>query len=134
MGWFATLFGTAASAGTAVDLAADSVRGVGRWIDEQKFTEQEKAEQYLKAADMYIEMLKTIQSESSIRSVTRRLMAWAVIGTFLFLILYGTVWFRYDPDYAEFILTVATKSMLGELTLGVSVFYFGVHLLRAFNK
>jgi len=134
MGWFATLFGTAASAGTAVDLAADSVRGVGRWIDEQKFTEQEKAEQYLKATEMYIDMLKTVQQESAIRSVTRRLMAWAIVGTFLLLLIYGVGWYRYDPGYAEFILTVATKSMLGELTLGVAVFYFGVHLLRAYNK
>ena len=134
MGWFATLFGTAAGASTAVDLAADSVRGVGKWIDEQKFTEQEKAEQYLKAADMYIEMLKTVQAESGIRSVTRRIMAWAILCVFLFLVLYGIAWYRFDPGYAEFILTVATESMLGELTLGVSVFYFGAHLLRVFHK
>lgn len=134
MGFFKALFGSQETTQRAVALVDDSVRGIGKWIDEQKFTEQEKAEQYLKATESYIEMLKVVQQESTVRSFTRRVLAWAIMGTFLLLNITAAALYRIDVEYAKFIFDLATKTLLGELTIGVAVFYFGVAAIRSWRQ
>lgn len=134
MGFWAGLFGSSKNVETAVELAADSVRGVGTWIDEQAFTDEEKSKAFFRAAEMQMEFIQKAQDENSIRSITRRIMAWAVMGTFLLFLISGAALYEYNPEYSQFLLRTATESMLGELTLGVSVFYFGVHLMRALKQ
>jgi len=134
MGIFSTLFGTTETAKKAVDVAADSIRGVGNWIDEQQFTPEEKSEAFLRAAESHLEMIKAIQNESSVRSITRRILAWSVVSTFLIMLIAAAIVYKFDPTYGDFLLGIATESMLGELTLSIGIFYFGTSLMRAFKK
>ncbi len=108
--------------------------GVGNWIDEQKFTDQEKAEYRAKMVVHYAEYMKSTVNENSERSRTRRDIALWVIKTEVFLLLASVVLFKIDPELAKYIYQVATDSPLGYLTLGVGAFFFGSHLVRAAKK
>ena len=132
-GLVSTLFGGSGATTKATDFAQTAAKGIGNWIDEQKFTDQESAEMRLKAGDMMLDMVKATHDENSVRSVTRRVLAWAIMGTFLLLILMSVILYRIDVEYAKFVFDVATKSDLGWLAAGVGGFYFLAHVVRA-NK
>lgn len=128
-----TLFGGSNASSKATDFAQTAVKGIGNWIDEQKFTEQESAELRMKSGQMMLDMVKSTHDENSVRSITRRVLAWAIMGTFLLLLLISVAIYKLDPDYSKFIYDVATKSDLGWLAAGVGGFYFLAHVVRA-NK
>ena len=72
-----------------------------------------------------IEMVKVTRDENSIRSYTRRMLAWAIMGNFCFLITLGALIWKYDLGWAKHILACA--GLLSNLALAVGIFYFGYY-------
>ena len=105
--------------------------GIGNWIDEQKFTEQEKAAYNAELIGHYSEYMKSTVSENSQRSRTRRDIALWVIKVEIFLLLGSAAVFKFDEPMAKYLYQIATDSPMGYLTLGVGAFFFGAHLVRA---
>ncbi len=108
--------------------------GIGNWIDEQSFTDQEKAEYNAKLIGHYSDYMKSTVNENSERSRTRRDIALWVIKVEIFLLLGSVAVFKFDPALSKYIYQVATDSPLGYLTLGIGAFFFGAHLVRAAKK
>lgn len=129
-GWVKMLFGGTKAAQDTRDFVMESTRGIGNWIDEQQLTAQEKMEATFRWGDMALQQVIATANENGVRSVTRRVMAWSIMGTFLFLILLSAFSFPFNPEYSAFLLQLTHQTYLGELTLAVGIFYFGVHLLR----
>lgn len=123
MSWLSTLFGAGPS-------AAEKVLDAGiRGIDSLVYTDQEKAEARQKLLDTWIETQKVLQNETPIRSVTRRIIAFAVIFPFVFLVLLAACVYPWLPLYSKFLLELA-QSQFGWLVVGVATFYFGPMMSR----
>lgn len=128
LGW---LFGGDKTAEKTLDIASKTLSGIGGWIDGKDFTPQEKAEQWAKAVDAHLELVKTTQTENSIRSVTRRYLAWGVAcftGFWSSIAMVFSI-LNHDDVVAN-IIAIADSFYLGVSFLAVMGFYFGVQLLR----
>jgi len=130
MNWLTALFSSKRIVQQAVDLADDSIRGIGRWIDEQQLTDEERIQYRLKRLEMYEKFLARAAEESTARTITRRVLAVAIIAVYLLLLIAGAVLGLADPLIAKWLIEWTGALQFHLLTLGVASFYFGVHLLR----
>lgn len=105
--------------------------GIGGWIDNNKFTDQEKAKHKAALIPHFQKFMDSTVSENSARSQTRREVAIWIIRTEIFLLIISGLLYRFDAGWAEYIYKICTDSPLGLLTLGVGAFFFGTHLVRA---
>jgi len=125
------LLGSSDNAGKVLDITGTAVKGVGNWIDGKDFTQQEKAEMWGKAVTAHLELIKATQGENSIRSITRRWLAWGITGYVLF---WGSVAMVFaikgQKEVVANMVTVMESLYLGVVFLAVMGFYFGVQLLR----
>jgi hypothetical protein len=132
MGWLSTVgswfLGTEGEKNA--ELARDTVRGVGTWIDERSFTEEEKSKANLELAVKYAQYADQTLQESTVRSKTRRSLALMIIRTEVCVLLLSAAVFRVSPEWSEYLYKLAVESPLGLMTLGVGAFFFGTHLLR----
>lgn len=135
------LFGGEEVAKSVVETGQMALRGVGTYIDERTFTEEEKSKAHADSVASYLEWLKVTLSENSIRSVTRRILAWGITLEILLLVnicVAVTIWDHYHPqDAVEGMEAVSTKIIgianafnLGEALVAVLIAYFGVQWLR----
>ncbi len=121
MGWLSTILGTP----KIVSTVADTVKsGVGM-LDNAFYTDQEKATNGLKMQDLWLKIQQAIANENSIKSVTRRILAWGIVCLFLFLILAACAVWKLDPNWAEYIKGMIIETKLMYLTMIVAFFYFG---------
>lgn len=115
----------------AADLINDSVRGVGGWIDEQQFTDQEKAEMNMKLVENYAVFMENTMKENTERSRTRRNLAIWIIRTFIYLLITSVIFEAMgNPHMAEFVFKIMTSNPYALLVGGVGAFFFGTHLIR----
>lgn len=129
-----TLFGGSDSASEGVKFAQSAAKGIGSFIDEQKFTGQEKAEMNLETGKMMIGLIQSTQNENSVRSITRRYLAWGVTMFVLFWASIGMVFSIYGKqEIVNNMIAVAEAYNIGWGFSGVLAFYFAANLVRA-NK
>lgn len=137
MGWLAAVgswfSGTHTSARNA-ELVRDTVRGVGTWIDERDFTEEEKSKANMEIAIKYSHFIDQTMQENTVRSQTRRSLALWVIRIEAFMLMMSAFSYPYNQAWAEYWYKLAVDSPWGLLTLGVGAFFFATHLVRAVNK
>ena len=131
MGWFSNLLGGKENTGKVIDLAADSIKGIGNWIDNKDFTPQEKAANWAKAVEAHLELVKATADENSIRSVTRRWLAWGITGWILIMATISIALSIAGKQAAvKNIIGIINAFELGIAFVAVMGFYFGVQLFR----
>ena len=123
MGFFTSLFSTKKVIDAIPETAGKVVDGVVSGVDKLFFTDEEKTEASQKAMDSIYSFIKTTMDESSIRSITRRVLAVMIVAVFLFLLVFGALVYFFDATWAAHALGCAKS--LSNLVLAVSVFYFG---------
>ena len=105
--------------------------GIGGWIDEQKFTDEEKAAYSAETARQFQQFMESTIKENTQRSLTRRNIAIWIIRTWIILVISSIAAFIFGQnEAAEYIWRVATYSTMDYLVLGVGGFFFGSHLIR----
>jgi hypothetical protein len=130
MGLLSTLFGTP----KIVDTVADTVKsGVGM-LDNAFYTDQEKAADAGKMMDLWLEIQKTTASEYSIRSITRRVLAWIIMGAYVLIVLAACALWKLDAAWAQYILNLLTETNLSYLALIVGFFYFGSYAIGQYMR
>lgn len=117
-GWIKALFGAGPEAASK---ALDA--GIAG-LDKMFYTAEEKAEALQQLSDTWLKTQAALQNETSIRSVTRRIIAFSVIFPYVFLVLAAAVSYLFNPEYSKFLLQLA-EGNFGWLVLGVAGFYFG---------
>lgn len=120
------LFSSSKTVNTAVELIDASVRGVGNWIDERDFTDEERSEAEQKMLEFRLNVLERTSSESSARSISRRILAWSVTYVFLGLLLLATLGFILKATWATQVLSVA--KLLNNAFWTIIGFYFVAHI------
>ncbi len=135
MGWFTKAVGfLAGSGGSGSDNVMKVASGIGSWIDNNKYTDQEKAIDTLKIIGHFDKFMENTVNENSEKSKTRRDVAILVIRAELGFLLASALAWPISIEYSKFLLGLASEtSPWGLLTLGVGAFFFGTHLLRAKN-
>lgn len=108
-----------------VSLVADTVKSGMGMIDNAFYTKQEKAADASKVMTTWLAIQTAIAQENSVRSITRRLLAWSVMGLFLFLILIAAVVWKLDAAWSVHIKELIVETRLMYLAMIVGFFYFG---------
>lgn len=129
MGWFTNIFGSTEKAAALVDKAAD---GIYNGVDKMFYTEEEKADAQRQGWAMYLDFIRIAYlDQNSIRSVTRRWIATAIVATTLlsFLITLGFAIVG-KTTVVDSILTTVNAFYIGWAFVAVIVFYFGVQFFR----
>jgi hypothetical protein len=133
MGLWNWITGASTSANKVVDTACNVVDNAVAGVDKMFYTDEEKAKAKKEMIAQYLEYVQSTLKETSIRSVTRRVVALGVIGVWLFLILVSVAgFFLQETSMVQFIL-----ALLDRMTFPVSsviVFYFGPYMLSYLTK
>ncbi|MDO9464685.1 MAG: hypothetical protein Q7J67_05250, partial [bacterium] len=103
-------------------------------LDNAFYTDQEKAADAGKIMDTWLKIQETTASENSIRSITRRILAWLVMGSFIFMTLSACVIWKFSSEWAGYVKTMLIDSQLGYLAMIVGFFYFGAYEVGRFIK
>lgn len=115
---------------TVVNGAVDSVKKVFDLVDKRKYTAQEQAEIAFKRAEGAAEFMKATLSETTERSITRRWIAiFYIIFFCLFAAFIGVAW-KFDPEWARFLLELALALKFGWAFVTIIVFFFGGYVLK----
>jgi uncharacterized protein YjfI (DUF2170 family) len=112
---------------TVADTAANVVTTGATMIDKAFYTDQEKAENNNKLVEMWLKLQSLIANDTGISAVARRGVAYIIMGTFCFLILFACVIWRFDAKWAEFILKTVVDTDLAYLALTVGFFFYGFY-------
>lgn len=131
-GFLTGLFGGTKNAETVVDTAA---KGIYNGIDKIVYTEEEKAEARAKGVEYYLQFMKMVGEENSVRSVTRRIIAWSIVAVveLTFLVSFGFV-VTGHPEVVASIIELVNAFQLGWAFVAIIVFYFGVQFFRTQSK
>jgi len=117
--------------------------GIGNFIDEQKFTDQEKA---VNVGTVIIPAMQKFMDstvgENTQRSKARREIALWIMRNWIVMLWASIVSFGVEliventkHEMSSFILGIATMSaMMTYLVLGVGGFFFGAHIIRQMPK
>ena len=103
--------------------------GAMKGLDAIVYTDEEKSAARQKLMDNWLELQKALGEETTVRSVTRRILAVLIVVPFVVLILAAAVVYKFDLEYAKFLLALA-ESQFGWLVLGVAGFYFGPYMMQ----
>jgi len=129
---FWTWFTGAKTAEKALDTIDNLTNKVAGGLDQLFFTDQEKAEISVETMRMHLALIQATQTESSIRSITRRMVAWGIMGTFMWLIIFSGIIWHWDQGWAKYLLELAKQ--IYELVLMVGFFYFGYFAVSSVVK
>jgi len=99
-------------------------------IDKLFFTNEEKAEFNKTMADAVAEHAKASLGENSIRAITRRFIAFAIVLPNQILLLATGVMYWFSEEYAAFLFQLAKEQATAFMM--VLVFYFGGYYASKF--
>lgn len=121
---------------TAGPKAAEKVLdGTIAGIDKLVLTEEERLDARKSFIDSWLKLQAILGEETTVRGVTRRLLALLVVGTYVLLSIGAVAVWKFDKAFADFIWEVANAGQYGYMTLAVVVFYFGPYVFeRLFGK
>jgi len=124
------LFGGSTKESQGVSNAMEVARGVGNFIDEQQYTPQEKAVANAQVMTNVLEAVKATRDENSTRSITRRVLAWMIMGSLVLAFWLG-VFIQYVlKGDVQPLINLVEAFMIGELSVAVGAFYFMVAMFR----
>ena len=112
----------------AMDIATKATDGIIAGIDKAFFTAEEKSIAALAVTEAAIRMAEATQNESTTKSITRRVLAWMIMTSFLFLLLFGAMIFKLDAQWSAYCLDAAKALIF--LVTPVSIFYFGYYGIK----
>ena len=131
MGWFSKLLGT--------DKALDTINTIAEGgislADNAFYTDQEKADFRVKQGNMWLKMNEIVAKQSSPTSISRRVIAWAIIAMTVFSLFVGTCLILLGRtemlnDFLALLDNIGL-SMAFPLVMG---FYFGPHIFSSFKS
>lgn len=124
--WLTGLFGGSKKTGDVLEKAAD---GIYNGLDKLVYTEEEKADALAQGRELFMGFAKVAYDQNSIRSVTRRWLAFSIVGPCMGFYIGSAIVYFWNIEYANHLMTMAQG--LTPWAGGVLVFYFGPHIIGA---
>lgn len=132
MAWYSTVTSLFTGSSKAVDAVSNIANGAVSGIDALFFTEEEKAEFSKETMKVWLEVQKVTAGESSIKSITRRLLACAFIAVYLIHLLGASIAYQFSKEYSTHLFNTA-KSM-NVIVMTIVIFYFGYYAVSNVMK
>ena len=123
MSWLATIFGTP----KLVETTADAIKSGIDMIDKAFYTDQEKAENQNKMTEIWLKLQMILANDNSVGALTRRIIAFLVFSTFVFLLIFACIVYKFDREWAAFVLKVVLDTQLAWIVATITVFFFGLY-------
>lgn len=127
MGIFTGIKTLFTSTSKGLDIAETGVNSIIAGIDKMKFTQEEKFDAWKDVAKVHLDILKETASESTERSITRRILAIILIGDYVLLMTYAAIIYKWFPSWATYIVELANNTNLGKLAFWFGIFYVGYY-------
>lgn len=124
---FRDIFGFLGSGPRAAEKVLD---GAIAGIDKLILTDEERQDFMAKLGQNWLELQKMLGEETTVRGVTRRILAIMCVGTYILLSLASVVAWPFWKEYADFMWEVANAGQYGYITLAIVAFYFGPYFLQ----
>ncbi len=125
-----SFFGKLLGSDKALDIVDKGLSGGVKLLDSAFYTEQEKAEHTQAMTKTWIELQTLIGKESSPTSISRRIIAWSVIGTSITTFGCGVVLIGFDDwDKLQRLIDWTQAMKMDWAFVAVICFYFGAHVL-----
>ncbi|MCP3924496.1 MAG: hypothetical protein GY714_18135 [Desulfobacterales bacterium] len=140
MGFWSVITG-AKAIDTTTKIAEKTTDGIISGLDKIFYTKEEQAETLTrrleiadKIATTHIKLMEATASETTTRSITRRIVAiFVMILTFISMFSMGLVW-KLDKEWALFMLELVKHFQIGVAFISVIFFFFGNYLIGKFTK
>jgi len=123
MGWLSAILGTP----KVVETAAGVVKSGVDMIDKAFYTDQEKAENQTKMVDVWLKLQMLWANDNSVSASARRLIAFLVYAAFLFLVIFACIVWKFDKEWAVFILKTIIDIQLGWIVVTITAAFFGLY-------
>jgi|GEM_PF-3116174 len=117
---------------TAAEAGKNITDGIVSGIDKIWHTDEEKSDARQKATDTILKFWGITAQENSEQSKARRELAKMTFQVFFFFLLAASVVYKFDPEYAKFLLLLATKILF--IISAITVIYFGPHQIQKVLK
>jgi len=145
MGWLTSLFGSSKSVDKVVETAA---KGIYNGIDMLVYTDEEKAIQRTKGVELFMRFTEKALDQNSIRSVTRRWLAFMIVFPTVMLFVGSAIAFPLEVYFGDPIFIEDSTVYLTPISdhwfklfetfapwaSGILATYFGPHLIGAFRN
>jgi len=136
-GFIKNLFGSSKNTETIVETAA---KGIYNGLDALVFTDEEKAQYRAEQSAAVLEFAKVAYDQNSIRSITRRWLAFMVVAPAMLCFVLSMIMSLVHAFTGLEGAAIAGKDLfalfveIGPWAIGILAFYFGGHLLSALRK
>lgn len=110
-----------------VETAADVVKSGVDMVDKAFYTNQEKAENQIKLTDVWLKLQMLWANDNSISAMTRRLIAFMSFFTYILLIIFVCVVWKFDKDWAAFIIKTIVDLQLAWIVVTITIALFGFY-------
>ena len=124
-----SLFGGSEDIGKIAEKAAD---GIYNGIDKLVYTEEERADALAKGREVFLEFTKIAYDQNQIRAVTRRWLAFIVIGPAMMCFISSGIAYAFSEPLAKHLFGMFQE--IGPWAIGILAFYYGPHLLGSIRK
>ena len=99
------------------------VSGIANGLDALHFSKEERAGVVIEISKTVVDYAKQTINESSIRSMTRRVLALIFCGSFLYLLLFSAMVWRWNTEWAVHTFN-CTKQLVNPV-IAIIIFFFG---------
>lgn len=99
------------SAPKVLDKAGDIIEVAEHGIGRLFFTDKDKSDASAKYFDTWLDIQKVLATENTNSAISRRILAWLITGTFLFLIVLAVAVYKWAPEWSKYIFTEALSRL-----------------------
>ncbi|TET65818.1 hypothetical protein E3J49_00640 [Candidatus Bathyarchaeota archaeon] len=125
MAWYSFLTSSTRAVESTAKAGETIVNGLVSGIDALVFTEEEKSAATQKGTETILKFWEAVSKENTEQSIARRMLAKMTFQVFFFFLLAAAVVYKFDVEYAKFLLELAGKIMF--LVSAIGLIYFGPH-------
>lgn len=129
MGFFTGLKNLFGSATTIDKVAITAADGIYNGIDKLVYTPEEKAEALAAGRETFLKFIDKAYDQNTIRSITRRWLAFLIVGPSMVIFLSSAICYPFSPLLAKHLFELF--QVIAPWAGGVLIFYFGPHLIGA---
>lgn len=129
MGWISAITGLFGSSKNVETIVETGAKGIYNGLDMLVHTDEEKAIAKAEGVKRFLEYFDKVSSQNSIQSITRRWMAFLVMGPTILCFIVSMCLYPISSEMADHYFKLFTVMI--PWAGGVLAFYFGPHLIGA---
>lgn len=120
--------GTRLIGGSKLDIN-ETAKKITNMVDESKLTKEEQIKYNIQIADKTAEFYASTLQENTLRSKTRRFMAYSIVIFFMSLVITAIIFkAQYKTDIADYIFKQINELKIDTAFITVVFFFFGSYL------